>query len=186
MSPDPQCVASVFQLFELTPKGASRNRLLSRGLGIHRNPLIPCVTGDRVGYTGKTPIRLAATIATAIGLLGLVQALIGLYGVVAYSVAQREREIGIRMAMGATSRDIVGAVLREGMALTGAGLSIGFLASLAATGVLRSLLIGISVRDPVTFGVLAALLATVTLAACGIPAVRGSRVAPAEALRGGG
>jgi putative ABC transport system permease protein len=133
-----------------------------------------------------TPIRLAATLATAIGLLGLVQALIGLYAVVAYSVAQREREIGIRMAMGATSRDILGGVIREGMVLTGAGLSIGFLASLAATGVLRSLLIGISVRDPMTFGVLAVVLATVTLAACGIPAVRGARLPPADTLRGGG
>jgi putative ABC transport system permease protein len=80
----------------------------------------------------------------------------------------------------------LGGVIREGMALTGVGLTIGFLASLAVTGVLRSLLIGISVHDPMTFGVLAMVLATVTLAACWIPAIRGARVPPADALRAGG
>ncbi|HTD59329.1 MAG TPA: ABC transporter permease [Gemmatimonadaceae bacterium] len=133
-----------------------------------------------------TPFRLAATLATVIGMLGLVQALIGLYGVVAYSVAQRGREIGIRMAMGATSRDIMWRVIREGMVLTGAGLAIGLVLSFAATGVLRSLLIGVSARDPATFGALAGLLAAVTLIACWVPAAHAARVPPATSIRAGG
>src|SRR5581483_427608 len=130
-----------------------------------------------------TPIRLAATLATAIGLLGLAQSLIGLYGVVAYSVSQRGREIGIRMAIGATSGAILREVLREGMTLSAIGLAVGFTLSLLVTGVLRSLLIGISARDPVTFGGLAAILTLVTLVACWIPAARASHVAPASAMR---
>ncbi len=130
-----------------------------------------------------TPIRLAATLATAIGLLGLAQSLIGLYGVVAYSVSQRGREIGIRMAIGATSGAILRGVLREGMFLATIGLSVGFALSFLVTGVLGSLLIGISARDPVTFGGLAALLTLVTLVACWIPAARAARVPPASAMR---
>jgi predicted permease len=130
-----------------------------------------------------TPIRLAATLAIAIGLLGLAQSLIGLYGVVAYSVAQRTREIGIRMAIGATSGAILRGVLREGMLLTAVGLVVGFVISLLVTGVLRSLLIGVGTHDPVTFGALAALLAAVTLIACWIPAQRAARVSPAGAMR---
>jgi putative ABC transport system permease protein len=136
------------------------------------------------GGIAFTPIRLAATLATAIGLLGLIQALIGLYGVVAYSVAQRGHEIGIRMAIGATSGTILRGVLREGMILTGAGLAIGFTLSLGVTGVLRSLLIGVSARDPATFAGLALILATVTLVACWIPAARAASVPPAGAMRG--
>jgi predicted permease len=132
-----------------------------------------------------TPVRLAATVASAIGLLGLVQALIGLYAVVAYSVAQRGREIGIRMAMGATAGDILRGVIREGMVLAGAGLTIGVLAAFAVAGVLRSLLIGVSSHDPVTFGALGALLVLVTLVACLIPASRAARTAPASAIRDG-
>jgi predicted permease len=135
------------------------------------------------GGIAFTPIRLAATLATAIGLLGLFQALIGLYGVVAYSVAQRGHEIGIRMAIGATSGNILRGVLREGMLLAAAGLMIGFILSLGVMGVLRSLLVGVSARDPVTFGGLALLLATVTLAACWIPAARAAGVPPAGAMR---
>ena len=135
------------------------------------------------GGIAFTPIRLAATLATAIGLLGLIQALIGLYGVVAYSVAQRGHEIGIRMAIGATSGAILRGVLREGMILTGAGLAIGLVLSLGVTSVLRSLLIGVSARDPATFAGLALVLALVTLAACWIPAARAASVPPAGAMR---
>jgi ABC-type antimicrobial peptide transport system permease subunit len=128
---------------------------------------------------------LAATVASVIGLLGLTQALIGLYAVVAYSVAQRRREIGIRMAMGATSRDILRGVVREGMALAAAGLALGFVISLGVGGVLRSLLIGVGTHDPLTFGALGALLAVVTLVACWIPASQAARLAPVTAIRGG-
>ncbi len=129
------------------------------------------------------PVRLAATIATGIGLAGLVLAVIGLYGVVAYSVAQRRREIGIRMAVGATSRDILLAVLREGMLVTAAGLAIGSLLALATTRVLSGLLIDVSAQDPLTFVVLAVALTAVTATACWIPAWRAARIAPARVIR---
>jgi ABC-type antimicrobial peptide transport system permease subunit len=130
------------------------------------------------------PVRFAATVATGIGLLGVVLAIIGLYGVVAYSVAQRHREIGIRMALGATSGRILSGVLREGMLVTAAGLAGGCVLALATTRLLSSLLIEVSARDPLTFAVLAAILAGVTLAACGIPASRAAGIAPARVIRG--
>jgi ABC-type antimicrobial peptide transport system permease subunit len=89
------------------------------------------------------------------------------------------------MAMGATAGDILRGVIREGMVLAGAGLTIGVLAAFAVAGVLRSLLIGVSSHDPVTFGALGALLVLVTLVACLIPASRAARTAPASAIRDG-
>jgi ABC-type antimicrobial peptide transport system permease subunit len=129
------------------------------------------------------PVRLGATLATAIAVLGLLQAVIGLYGVVAYAVAQRTREIGIRMAMGATAHQVLWDVVRRGMLLTGCGLVVGIALALSATRLLRSALIGVSAQDPVTFITLGALLSLVTFAACLIPAWRAARVPPAGAIR---
>ncbi len=129
------------------------------------------------------PLRLGATLATVIALLGLLLAVIGLYGVVAYAVALRTREIGIRMAMGATAQQVLWDVVRRGMLLTAAGLAVGVALALAATRILRSLLIGVSPQDPVTYITLAAGLAVVTLAACLVPAWRAARIPPAGAIR---
>jgi predicted permease len=129
------------------------------------------------------PVRLGATLAMAIAILGLLQAVIGLYGVVAYAVAQRTREIGIRMAMGATAHQVLWDVVRRGMVLTGCGLVTGVALALLATRILRSALIGVSAQDPVTFITLAALLSLVTFAACLVPAWRAARVPPAGAIR---
>jgi predicted permease len=130
------------------------------------------------------PMRFGAILATAIGLLGLVLAVVGLYGVVAYSVAQRRREIGIRMAMGATARDILWSVVREGMIMTGVGLALGGVIALTTTQILTNLLIGVSARDPLTFLAFASALTVATLTACLVPAWRAARIAPAGAMRG--
>ena len=110
-------------------------------------------------------------------------ALIGTYGLVAYLVTQKTREIGIRLAMGATRGDIVQRVLHVGLRLGIAAVAIGLPLSFALAGVLRHLLLGISPFDPVSFGVVTVLILTSSMLACGLPALRASRVHPMEALR---
>ena len=116
------------------------------------------------------------------GGLALVLAAIGIYGVMSYTVAQRTSEIGIRMALGAQSRDILGLVSREGMLRAGAGLLAGMVISLALVRVLSSQLFGVSPFDPLTFAAAIAFLAGVALLACYIPARRATRVDPIVAL----
>lgn len=128
-------------------------------------------------------VRLGARLATAFGLLGLALAVVGVYGVVSYSVSQRTHEIGVRMALGASPGDVLKLVARQGLMLTLVGVAIGLGASVLVTRVMTSLLYGISATDPVTFGIVALLLAGVALAASLIPASRALRVDPMVALR---
>ncbi len=115
--------------------------------------------------------------------LGLAITLVGIYGVISYSVSQRTREIGIRMALGAQARDVLRQVLWEGMRLAFTGLAIGIIAALALTRVLTALLFEVRATDPATFAVVASLLACVALAACYLPALRATKVDPLVALR---
>jgi len=129
------------------------------------------------------PLRAGAWVAGSFALLALTLAGLGIYGVMAYSVSQRTREIGIRMALGANSRDVLGLVIKQGMRLALIGLGVGLAGSLAVTRLMSSVLYGVSATDAVTFALVSSLLATVVLAACYIPARRAARVDPMIALR---
>ena len=129
------------------------------------------------------PVRTSGMLLGVLGIVALVLAVSGLFGVIAYSVSQRTREIGIRMALGAQRRDVQRLVLLQGMKLAGLGLGLGLIGALAATQLLRNLLFGISPTDPATFLVIPLLLLAVAWFACWLPARRASRVDPMVALR---
>jgi len=129
------------------------------------------------------PARISGVLLGVFGLLALVLALVGLSGLIAYSVSQRTREIGVRMALGAGTRDVLKLVIGEGMLLTLIGMTIGLAAALGLTRFLSDLLYGVSAVDPMTFGVIALLLVGVALLACWLPARRATKVDPMVALR---
>jgi macrolide transport system ATP-binding/permease protein len=131
----------------------------------------------------QTIMAAASHGATALGVLALMLAVIGLYGVMAWLVVQRTREIGIRMALGAQARNVLALVLRQGMKLVLIGAVIGIPASLALARVLSSMVVGLTTSDAVTIGFVTALLLGVTLLACYLPARRATRVDPLETLR---
>lgn len=130
-----------------------------------------------------TDERLIVSLTSAFGLLALLLAAVGIYGLMAYSVAQRTKEIGVRMAIGAVPRQIVAMVLRESSLLSGTAIAIGLLVTLLATRFLTSMLYGIAPSDPGVVCGATGLLAVVALAASWIPARRASKVHPMEALR---
>jgi ABC-type antimicrobial peptide transport system permease subunit len=123
------------------------------------------------------------SLTSAFGLLALVLASVGIYGVMAYSVAQRTKEIGIRMALGAIPRHILAMVLREASSLSAAAIGLGVGASLLVTRFVKSMLFGIAPSDPATVWGAAVLLLIVALVASCIPARRAASVQPMEALR---
>jgi ABC-type antimicrobial peptide transport system permease subunit len=123
------------------------------------------------------------TLLGAFSGLALLLACLGLYGVLSYAVQQRSREIGLRIALGATARGVVGMVVGRGLALTGAGLAIGLAAAAAATRAMKSMLFGVEAMDPGTFGAVAAVLCGIAALACWLPARRASRVDPIVVLR---
>lgn len=129
------------------------------------------------------PARLAGGVLGTFGLLALMLANAGIYGVMAHAVLQRTREIGIRMALGATARDVLQLVIRQGMQLVWLGMAIGIVAALALTQLLKGFLFGVSTTDPLTFFGIVVLLSFMALLACWIPARRVTKVHPMEALR---
>ena len=120
---------------------------------------------------------------TAFAAGALLLAGIGLFGVLAFGVAQRTREIGVRVALGAARSEVVGLIVKQGMLLVAIGLVIGLFGSLAATRVMQSLLYETDVYDPLTFAIVPVLLALVSLAACYVPARRAAVVDPMVTLR---
>jgi predicted permease len=137
---------------------------------------------DRISVSLLLP-RVAASLFGFLGLLGLALASIGLYGVIAYTTSQRTHEIGIRMALGAKSREILQLILRQGLILGAAGVAIGLAAAFAITRLLTVMLYGISATDAVTFLGISLLLLLISLVASYIPARRATRVDPLVALR---
>jgi putative ABC transport system permease protein len=123
------------------------------------------------------------TLLGAFASLALALASLGLYGVLSYAVTQRSREIGLRMALGASASSVIRMIVTRGLALTGLGLVIGLVAASLATRAMKNLLYGVAATDPVTFASVAALLAIIALIACWAPARRASRVDPITVLR---
>jgi len=130
------------------------------------------------------PQRVGASLLGLFGVLGLLLAAVGLYGVVAYGVGQRTREIGIRIALGARTDDVTRLVVRQGAALGATGLAIGVALAAGAAHLITSLLYGVSPLDPVTFAAVALVLGGTVLTASWLPARRAARVDPMAALRG--
>jgi predicted permease len=127
--------------------------------------------------------RLTAWLLGAFGLLAMLLSSLGIYGVISYSVSQRTREIGVRMALGARPSDVQLGVVAEGLRLVAVGVAIGLAIALVATRGVESLLLATSARDAVTFAMAPAFLTLVGLAACWLPAWRATRIDPSKALR---
>jgi predicted permease len=135
------------------------------------------------GLGGLFIFRLAAALAGVMGILGLTLATVGVYGVVSFGAAQRTREIGIRMALGATRRGILVAIVRQGLQLALIGIASGLMGAFALSRLLRSMLVGVKPGDPGTFIGVSLLLLSVALLASFIPARRATKVDPMVALR---
>jgi ABC-type antimicrobial peptide transport system permease subunit len=128
-------------------------------------------------------VRAGAALFSIFGALALGLAVVGLYGVKAYSVARRTREIGIRMALGAQAGAVLRMIMREGSIMVASGITIGLLLAIATAKILSGLLYGVSALDPIAFTVAPLLLAVAALIATWLPARRATRVNPIQALR---
>ena len=146
-------------------------------------PIFDLFTMDEVFRSSISTQRLTMMLLATFSGLALLLAALGLYGVLSYSVGQRTREIGVRMALGAQSADVVSLVVRHGFNLASLGLLLGAAAAFALTRLLRTVLYEVSPFDPASFGVVAVVLALIGLFACWLPARRATRVNPIEALR---
>ncbi len=147
-------------------------------------PVFDVRTMQEVISLASSGRRFNTLLLSGLGLIGLVLAAIGIYGVIAFFVTQRTHEIGVRLTLGATTRDVIALVLGQGATLAGLGVLVGAAASAAATRVLRGLLFQVDALDPVTYVVCAAVLGAVAIAATLIPARRAARVRPAASLMG--
>ena len=146
-------------------------------------PIFGIHTVKEMRYKNVAPERVNVGLLSAFAGLALGLAVIGLYGVLAFDVTQRQREIGVRMALGAQRSDVWNLVVGQGMRLFSIGVAIGLLGSFALTRFLRSVLFDVEPTDPLTFCIVTITLCTVALLACYVPARRATRVDPMEALR---
>jgi len=162
----------------LTQSVRDQVRALDRDLPVFGERTMSQVAAESVSRR-----RFAMQLVGLFGILALLLAAVGIYGVIAYSVTQRTREIGIRVALGASRSEILRWVLKQGMVLTMVGVVIGLVGALALTRLLRSLLFGVGPTDIVTYAVLATVLTIVALIACYVPARRATKVDPLIALR---
>ena len=146
-------------------------------------PLSVLTMADAFSSNGLFSYRIVAILGGAFGLIALSLAVVGLYGVVSFLVSRRTQEIGIRMALGAQRSSVLRMILLNGISLAAAGLVIGMVVALAAAPLMRSLLGGVSPRDPLTVVAISLILLTATSVASWIPAQRATRVDPNAALR---
>ena len=150
------------------------------------DPMLPATestTLEQIVDHAVAPRRLITYLLAAFSMMALTLSAMGLYGVIAYSVGQRTREIGIRLAVGAQRRDVMGLIVGEGLKTTAIGVVLGVVAALLVTHVLKSLLFGVTATDPFVLAGNVAILFSVALLACAIPARRAARVDPTAALR---
>jgi putative ABC transport system permease protein len=146
-------------------------------------PIVRIAPLTQVIGVALLPNRVALGLATLFGGTGLLLSAVGLYGVLSYMVSRRRREIGIRMALGAAAHNVRNLVLGDGLRLVAIGLAIGFVVAGIVSRLLRTFLFGVSPLDPITYGAIALLFATVSLAACLVPTRRALRTEPLEVLR---
>jgi ABC-type antimicrobial peptide transport system permease subunit len=130
-----------------------------------------------------SPERMLASVSTILGVLAIILAMVGLYSILANAVAQRTREIGIRMALGAEQRQVIGMVLRDTLKMVAIGVAVGIPVSLAASRWITSYLYGIKRQDPITYAAIVGLLALAGLTAAYVPSRRASKVDPMVVLR---
>jgi predicted permease len=157
-----------------------------RALLLSMNPHLPIVTAQTLedyAAFGVLPQRIAASVSGTLGIVGLLLAAIGIYGVTAYMVTSRTREIGIRMALGAQRADVVRLVLRQGMKLVIIGVAIGVLLAAGASRLIQSLLFGVGPADPISFLAATTLFIAIGLGACWLPARKATAIEATEALR---
>jgi putative ABC transport system permease protein len=148
-----------------------------------RLPIVSSQTAEEYAALGLVPQRLAASVSGSLGVVGLLLAGFGIYGLTAYTVACRTREIGIRLALGAQRANVVAMILRHGMLLTAIGAAVGVALAIAAGHVIAGLLFGVRPTDPVTLVGTAVLFVVIGLAACYGPVRRATRIGAVEALR---
>ena len=146
-------------------------------------PLFDVLSLESARGVSAAPQRLAAVLLSGFAAMALLLAAIGIYGVVSYSVSQRTREIGVRMALGAGRSEVLHLIIRQGLLLTVVGLSIGLVGALVLMRALASLVFGVGLADPVTFVVVCLTVGCTALFATYIPARRATRLEPIFALR---
>jgi macrolide transport system ATP-binding/permease protein len=164
--------------------GAIRNALVAEVHALDPNlaPITPFRVQEQVDRKGYTQ-RLAAMLIAMFGAMALFLAAIGLYAVMSYSVSQSTRELGLRMALGAGVKDLLGMVMSHGLRLTAAGIVIGAVAAVMLTRLMGNLLYKVNPRDPIAFGLAVVVIAIASLTACFLPAWRATRIDPVQALR---
>jgi ABC-type antimicrobial peptide transport system permease subunit len=152
--------------------------------GLDRDlPVARLYTIDDLMTLSVAAPRFRTTLVTIFAIVGLALAVLGIYGVMAYTVSERTRELGVRVALGATTRDVMRMVLTEAFALAAVGVVLGAAGALAATRLMAALLFGVTPTDPATFASIAALLMVSALAGSYLPARRATRVDPIATLR---
>jgi putative ABC transport system permease protein len=148
-----------------------------------RVPLASVQTLDRIQADSMAQTSFAMVMLAIAASVALLFGAVGIYGVIAYIAAQRTREIGIRMALGAQAADVLRMVLVQGMTLAGVGIAVGLVGALGATRVMRAMLYETSPTDPLTFAAVVPVLGAAALLACALPARRAMRADPIVALR---